>query len=227
MDRRQFLVGLMGGTAALAVTKTAVAQTAAPAIPAPQYFAMASKGGTFLEESARIGFEKATDPRLRRFARSEVFEQVQLAGDLSANADFATASVPGASAGALGSPTSGALVGAGVGALVGGPIGAVVGLGVGATSSQLAQAAVPGQPVMTSDAQKAATLAQLQSLPPGPQFDALFVQSQIIGHNEALAVHGGYAQAGDDRDLRRVANKAVPMIRMHLSQLSRFQRTIG
>jgi predicted outer membrane protein len=217
MDRRQFIAGaLLASTASLALTRTAVAQApAAGAIPAPQYFAMASRGGTFLENSARFGLAKTSDPRLRRFAQAEVNEQVRLAQNLNANADFATATVT--------NPATGALVGAGVGALVGGPVGAAVGAGIGATTATVGGVTIP----MTTDAQKAALIAQLQVVPPGPEFDALFVQSQIIGHNEAYAIHGSYAQSGDDPGLRRVARNALPLIRLHLSQLARFQGRAG
>jgi predicted outer membrane protein len=219
MHRRQFLAGLMAATAPLAITGTALAQRVVPgAMPAPQYFAMASRGGTFLEEAARLGFEKTQDPRLRRFARAEVMEQVQLAANLQRNTDIATAAVPSAP-----SAAGGALVGAGVGALVAGPVGAVVGGAVGAGSST----AVGAGAAATSDAQKAAILGQLQTLPQGPQFDALFVQAQLMGHQEALAVHGGYAQAGDDPALRRVARNALPLIRLHIAQLAKLQGVEG
>ncbi|HEY8566078.1 MAG TPA: DUF4142 domain-containing protein [Beijerinckiaceae bacterium] len=223
MDRRNFLIGLMGGTAALAVTQTpATAQMMAQGgMATPQYLVMAMRGGMFLEETARIAFDKTQDPRVRRFARAEVLEQVTLSDRLNANADIPTAAAPGA----LGNPAGGALVGAGVGALVGGPVGALVGAGIGATTGTVATAAggIPTQAVVTTDAQKAATIAQLQGLPPSPQFDAAFVNASILGHQEAYTIHGAYAQSGEDPALRRIARNALPLIRLHLSQLSRMQ----
>jgi hypothetical protein len=44
-----------------------------------------------------------------------------------------------------------------------------------------------------------------------------------MGHQEALAIQGSYAQSGDDPGLRRVARSALPLIRLHIAQLSRMQ----
>ena len=158
MKRREFLTGLLIATAPLALTRTAVAQTPAPAgaIPTGFYVATLSRGGQFLEETSRLAFERSGMAPVRRFARAEVVEQVQLAGDLSDNANVATAAVPGA-----------------IGA-------APMGMG-------MMMGAMAGGRSMTTDAQKAAMLAQLQTLSQGPQFDSLYVQAQIMGHEEALA----------------------------------------
>jgi predicted outer membrane protein len=80
---------------------------------------------------------------------------------------------------------------------------------------------------MTSDAQKADMIARIQSTAPGPQYDALFVQTQLMGHQEAYAINSNYAQSGDDPALRRVARGALPLIRLHISQLSRMQGMMG
>ncbi|HEY8581069.1 MAG TPA: DUF4142 domain-containing protein [Beijerinckiaceae bacterium] len=215
MHRRSFLQGLLLASAPLAVTGAAVAQTAAPAgaIPSAAYLRMAMAGGMFLEESARLAYERTQRPQLRAFARAEVVEQVGLSRKLGAGAEIPTASTPGA-------PTGAVLGGAAIGALAGGPVGAVVGAGVGATAGAAAAGGAP----MTSDAQKQAMLAQLSAQAAGPQFDALFVQAQIMGHQEALAIHDGYARAGEDPQLRRIARNATPLIRRHLAQLARLQR---
>ncbi len=64
MHRRHLLAGLASATAALAVTRTAVAQpVAAGAMPTPAYLAMATKGGLFLESTARDAFAKTGNPR--------------------------------------------------------------------------------------------------------------------------------------------------------------------
>ncbi|MBV9077182.1 MAG: DUF4142 domain-containing protein [Methylobacteriaceae bacterium] len=219
MDRRQFTAGLLLATAPFAITRTAVAQTPAPAgaIPAPQYFAMASKGGMFLEESARTGFEKTSNPAVKRFARAEVVEQVNLADRLRATG--IGQSVYAAAPGAV--PPGGV-----VGGLVGAPF-AVAGAATGFAVDTTATILGAGAPPMTSEAQKAETLRQIQALPPGPEFDTVFVRAQLIGHTEALGIHGSYAQAGDDPELRRVARNALPLIRLHISQLHRMERMMG
>lgn len=210
MNRRQFTAGLLLATAPMAITRTAVAQTAPGAIPAPQYFAMASKGGMFLEETARTAFEKTQDPRLKKFSRAEVVEQVNLTDRLNA----------------AGGSTMGAAAGMAPGGLVGGLVAApfaVTGAAVGAAGSVLGLNGAP----MTSDAQKAQMVTQLQGMPPGPQFDATFVQAQLMGHQEAFAIHSSYAQSGDDPALRRVARSALPLLRLHISQLNRIQASMG
>ena len=207
MDRRLFVAGLMLAASPLAITHTAAQPAPMPpgGMPAPQYLAAAGRGGMFLEETARDAYEKTRDPRVKRFARAEVVEQVGLTDKLSARAPM-MAGAPGAS------PPGGV-----VGGLVAAPF-VVAGAAVGTVG------AVVGAPAaMTSDAQKAETIARLRGTPPGPSYDALFVQAQLMGHQEALAIHGTYAQSGDDPALRRIARGALPLIRQHIATLSRMQ----
>lgn len=209
MLRRHFTLGLLAATSACAVTGTVVAQTSAPsgAMLAMEYLALASKGGTFLETTGRIGFEKG-GAGVRRFSRAEVVEQVNLADKLDANG--------GVMAARGGAPTPGGVVGG----LVAAPF-VVAGAAVGAAG------AVLGGVPMTPDGQKAQMVAQLQATPAGPSFDAAFVEAQLMGHKEALAIHGTYAQSGDNPALRRVARGALPLIRLHIAQLTRMQRGMG
>ncbi len=114
-----------------------------------------------------------------------------------------------------------------VGGLVAAPLavaGGVAGATVGAVGGVLG-APPPGG--MTSDEQKAQILAQLSGLQPGPQYDATFVNASLQGHQEALAIHGSYAESGEDPALRRIARGALPLIRLHISQLSQMQRMMG
>ncbi len=214
MYRRQFIAGLMLATSPLAITHTVAQPMGAPgAIPAPVYLSMAAKGGMLLEETARDAFNKTQDPRVKKFARAEVVEQVNLTDKLTANVP------PGLMAGA-GAGAPGGLVGG----LVAAPF-MVAGAAVGAAGSLLG---LGGQPVpMSSDAQKADMIARIQSTAPGPQYDALFVQTQLMGHHEAYAVHSNYAQSGDDPALRRVARGTLPLLRLHISQLTRMQSMMG
>jgi predicted outer membrane protein len=212
MHRRQFIAGLMLATAPMAITRTAVAQPApAGTIPASQYLAMASSGGMFLEETSRDAFEKTQNPGVKRFARAEVVEQVNLTDKLSARAGGVPQAgmAPGTPGGPVGGLVAAPFVAAGT--IVGGTAGAV--------------GTVLGVPpaAMTSDAQKAEMAGRLRAMPGGPDYDALYVQAQLMGHQESLALHGAYAQSGDDPGLRRVARSALPLIRLHISQLSRMQ----
>ncbi|WP_083786613.1 DUF4142 domain-containing protein [Methylobacterium nodulans] len=80
---------------------------------------------------------------------------------------------------------------------------------------------------MTSDAQKAPIASHLSGLQPGPQYDATFVKAQLHGHREALATHGSYAESGEDPGLRRIARSALPLIRLHIAQLTQMQAMLG
>jgi predicted outer membrane protein len=65
------------------------------------------------------------------------------------------------------------------------------------------------------DSRHAAMLSQLASAS-GPQFDRLYGQMMVASHREALALHGGYAQAGADPALRTFAAQVTPHIQHHL-----------
>ena len=80
----------------------------------------------------------------------------------------------------------------------------------------------PGSVSLRSD--HAAMLQQLASLQPGPRFDQLYIQGQIMGHQELLQINGAYAQAGADPVGQAVAQVAVPSIQTHLSILGRLRR---
>jgi predicted outer membrane protein len=220
MHRRDFLTTLLTATAALAVTRTALAQPApAGAMPAPVYLAMATKGGLFLENTARDAHAKTHNPRVKAFSRAEVTEQVNLARKLDPYLG-AGAPMAGAPAGPAGL----------VGGLVEAPLavaGGVAGATVGAVGGVLGVPGGRGPGGMTTDEQKAQILSQLSGMQPGPEYDAMFVNASLQGHQEALNIHGSYAQAGDDPGLRRIAAGAIPLIQRHIAQLSRMQATMG
>ena len=229
MHRRHLLAGLASATATLAVTRTAVAQpVAAGAMPTPAYLAMATKGGLFLESTARDAFAKTGNPRVKRFARAEVTEQVNLANKIDA-VTGGNVAVPVGGGQPGGGLAGGSLAGPGglVGGLVAAPL-AVAG-GVAGTVGGVLGVPSPGSAPggMTSDEQKAQILGQLSGLQGGPQYDAAFVDASLQGHREALALHGSYAEGGEDPALRRIARGAVPLIRLHISQLSQMQRMMG
>jgi predicted outer membrane protein len=217
MHRREVLTTMLGATAALAITRTAVAQvTPAGAIPSSVYLQMATSGGMFLENTARDAHEKTRNPAVKKFSRAEVIEQVNLARKINAYTGGAPVAAAPAGPGGL------------IGGLVAAPVavaGAAVGTAAGVAGSALGIAPPPGG--MTTDAQKAQILSQLTAMPPGPQYDATFVAASLQGHQEALAIHGSYAQAGEDPGLRRIARGALPLIHLHISQLTRMQGRTG
>lgn len=222
MHRRALLTTMLGATAALAVTRTALAQvTPAGAIPTGAYLQMATGGGLFLENTARDAHAKTTNPAVKKFARAEVVEQVNLARKISAYTGGAP--IPGP-------------VAAGPGGLIGGLVAApvaVAGTAVNAAGSVAGGVVggVLGGPApaqgMTTDAQKAQIMAQLSAMPPGPQYDATFVNASLQGHREALGIHGAYAQSGEDPGLRAIARGALPLINLHIARLDRMQAMMG
>ncbi|WP_182178475.1 DUF4142 domain-containing protein [Methylobacterium radiotolerans] len=223
MHRRGLLTTMLGATAALAVTRTALAQvTPAGAIPTGAYLQMATSGGLFLENTARDAHAKTANPGVKKFARAEVVEQVNLAREISAYTGGAPMPGPAAAAGPGGL----------IGGLVAAPV-AVAGTAVTAAGSVVGGVAggVLGGPApaqgMTTDAQKAQILAQLSAMPPGPRYDATFVNASLQGHREALGIHGAYAQSGEDPGLRAIARGALPLINLHIARLSRMQAMMG
>ncbi len=223
MLRRDFLVHMMTATAALAVTRTAIAQPIqAGAIPTPVYLEMATKGGLFLENTARDAHAKTRNPNVKRFSRAEVTEQVTLANRI----DGYTGGAPVAA----GRPGPGGLAGGLVGAplaVAGGAVNAATGIAGGVVGGVTGGVlGIPGggqQSGMTTDTQKAQILSQLSGMEPGPQYDATFVAASLQGHREARMIHGTYAQTGEDPGLRRIARGALPLIDLHIAQLSRMQ----
>jgi putative membrane protein len=91
-------------------------------------------------------------------------------------------------------------------------------------NEQLAYAAAlgarPGSASLRPD--HAQMLQQLQGMT-GSSFDRMYVQGQIMGHEELFALNSAYAQAGYDTQGRSVAILAVPSIQTHLTILSRLR----
>ena len=222
MHRREILTTMLGATAALAITRTAIAQvTPAGAIPSGVYLQMATTGGMFLENTARDAHEKTRNPAVKKFSRAEVIEQVNLSRKLGA---YTGGVGPSAAAPAGPGGLIGGLVAAPA-AVAGAAVGTAAGVAGGVTGGLLGVAPPPGG--MTTDTQKAQILAQLSAMPPGPQYDATFVAHALQGHQEALTIHGSYAQSGEDPGLRRIARGALPLINLHIAQLSQMQARMG
>ncbi|WP_162875571.1 DUF4142 domain-containing protein [Sphingomonas crusticola] len=76
---------------------------------------------------------------------------------------------------------------------------------------------VPKPPMKPSDA-TAAKLAALRDAS-GGSFDSLYMQQQTQAHQQAWALHKGYATDGSDPALRQVASSAVPIIEKHFQHL--------
>ena len=61
----------------------------------------------------------------------------------------------------------------------------------------------------------------------GPAFDRLYARMQVMAHREALALHGGYAQTGNDPALRAFAQQVTPHIQHHLVMARRLSGSRG
>jgi len=53
----------------------------------------------------------------------------------------------------------------------------------------------------------------------GGEFDHLYLEMQMKAHDEALALHQGYAQSGLEPKLRAFAQKTGEVVQMHLGML--------
>ena len=89
-----------------------------------------------------------------------------------------------------------------------------------------AQSAGMTPPPPALDAEKTAMLSELQGAS-GTAREAVYVRQQRMAHEQALALHSGYAQSGDNAALRGVAAKAVPIIQQHRAEIQRIGGQMG
>lgn len=62
-----------------------------------------------------------------------------------------------------------------------------------------------------------AMLSQLQKAE-GSKRDALYIKQQVMAHQQALALHQGYAKSGDKTNLKQTASTVVPVVQHHLEE---------
>ncbi len=122
----------------------------------------------------------------------------------------------------LSGAAGGALVGAAVGGPAGAAVGAAVGAGAGATTGVAGQplAGAPAAAQVALDPRHAGMLNQLASAS-GRTFDALYVQMQVMSHQEAVAMFAAYAQGGTDPAMRAFAQSVLPSLQHHLAMAQR------
>lgn len=53
-----------------------------------------------------------------------------------------------------------------------------------------------------------------------------YIRQQVMAHEEALALHQGYAERGDNPALRQVAAAATPIVQAHLTEARRIADSI-
>src|SRR3954469_3766025 len=77
--------------------------------------------------------------------------------------------------------------------------------------------AAPGSAPLRTD--HAALIQRLQATPSGA-FDRMYVQGQIRGHRELLALNNSYLRSGGNPSEQQVAQMSLPIIQRHLAILS-------
>ena len=83
-------------------------------------------------------------------------------------------------------------------------------------SQELVQAAAPDMvPAAEMLPKHQQMLAELQAAGTA-NFDAVYAQQQQAAHTEAVALFQGYAQAGEDPEVKAFAEKTLPVLQMHL-----------
>jgi putative membrane protein len=71
---------------------------------------------------------------------------------------------------------------------------------------------------------QSAMIAQLKAAST-TQREKIYLTQQVTAHEEALALHQGYAANGDKPALKKVAATAVPIVQKHLEQVRRLNST--
>ena len=75
-------------------------------------------------------------------------------------------------------------------------------------------------------AEHAAMMEQLAALS-GAEFDSMYLQGQLTGHEQLRALHAAYAEGGGDPMAKGASIVAVPAIDSHLSMLRAIQQRLG
>lgn len=65
------------------------------------------------------------------------------------------------------------------------------------------------------------------SAAPADQFDKVFLTQQVAAHEEALTLHRGYADNGDNAGLKAHAAKVAPKIEAHLTKARELAQKMG
>jgi putative membrane protein len=158
-------------------------------------------GGTVSLQTSEIALQKAQNPRVKQFAQFERDEQTTIAEVLrSIQEPAATASGGVASAAAAGSAAASATASSGT-------------------------ARVATAPEIAPD--KADMMQTLQQAKPGPEFDRMYIQGQIVGHQELLQIQERYIQANTrNREQTNVAKLARGHIKEHIAMLQEIQQQI-
>ena len=89
-------------------------------------------------------------------------------------------------------------------------------------AAKLASVGMPGGP----NPKHTAMLKQLREVGHA-KMERVYVDQQVMAHEEALALHQAYAAQGDNPGLRAAAASAVPIVEAHLNEIRRIQTAMG
>jgi putative membrane protein len=73
------------------------------------------------------------------------------------------------------------------------------------------------------DAKHESTMKKLQSAS-GAEFERLYLDTMLKGHQESVARYKGYASSGDNAQLKQFAEETLPVIEKHLEQIQRMHK---
>lgn len=76
------------------------------------------------------------------------------------------------------------------------------------------------QPTTQLDDRREGMLKHLREAP-ADDFDKTYLDQQRLAHQEAITLHKGYAENGDNPQLRSVAIGGLPMVQRHLKAIER------
>lgn len=82
-------------------------------------------------------------------------------------------------------------------------------------------------PPQTVEGEKAAMVTQLQETPAGPEFDRLFVEAQLMGHQEGLAIQQMLSGEPEINVPTATAKLAEQSITSHIAMLQNIQSMMG
>ena len=165
-----------------------------------QYMQQTLATGTVALQTSEIALQKAQNAKVKQFAGFERDEQTGIAEVLrSIQEPMATAS--------------------------GGAAAAAAGAGASATASGGAAMAAATAPEIPAD--KARMMTELQQAKAGAEFDRLYIQGQLQGHQELLQIQERYLQTNSrNREHTNVAKLARGHIREHITMLQDIQKEL-
>ena len=90
--------------------------------------------------------------------------------------------------------------------------------------STIADAGLQLTPPTKLDARRQGMLDNLRALS-GTDFDKAYLDQQTAAHQEALTLHNGFAEDGDNAPLKKLAGATAPVIRHHLEMVKQLDRS--